>query len=241
MGDPRPKKVNAVKNAERIPARRLALHNRCKHPPFAVVHDQRRIRRIDVGQQRRFMNPVVRKRIGAIQIDRARGAAFRDHPDLAAVLENKGIGKMMRRFQHRARRRRLAIARHGGHRNDGFAGRVILLLAKKVMRAANLDDKRIGVISPAVVSEALETGLRQRVRARDAIFHRPTVSDRPPRRPRAEFRQPSSRFGCHRRCGEPQRPPRQRALRRMPQFGWHDLRIRLVDGFHAQPQQRREH
>src|SRR5262249_24194577 len=66
MGLPWSAQIRRREQGERIVPRSGTVAGRGKHPEPAVVADDGRVARLDVGEERRFANPTVGKWIGAI-------------------------------------------------------------------------------------------------------------------------------------------------------------------------------
>src|SRR5262249_12140226 len=108
-----------------------------------------RVARLDPGDQRCFMDPAVRERVGAIKIDPAGRRAFRDHPDLAVTLQQERIREMPRFLEHGLRWTLRPVFAERNDRDDTLAVPMIEILDEQIGAAVMHEGKWIGIEAEA--------------------------------------------------------------------------------------------
>src|SRR5580704_16367858 len=126
---PRTKQIRRRPQIKRIGVTAAVPHG-SKHPPAALMLEERRVAGDDVGHERRLFDPPVREAFSPIQIDSTGGATLRHHPHFAGVLEHKRIRQVRAGIEDRPRCSKRPARVEFHHRNDRPVEAVFKILNK---------------------------------------------------------------------------------------------------------------
>ena len=150
--------------------------------------DDGRVGGLDAFDQHGMALPFLGEIDRAVDGDVAVGGAFRDHEDVAAMLDEEGVGEMPGLLQHRHDGTGAAGLVEGDDGDDALFGLMVEILEEQIVPALPAERKRIGVemvdrVGKHIPADAIEIAARPDVAARLDE----TVADAPVRAVAAEL------------------------------------------------------